>query len=248
MTLSHLSALTGPVNVADLPQPALKELQVALAALDYRTGAPDGIFGPRTEQAWKQFKSDRGQGEPEQIGPGSVKLLLAALEHAKAPNAFREALRFTLQFEGGKVNDPHDPGGRTNKGITQRTYDRWRLRQGQKAQSVYHITDEEVEAIYRRDYWTLAGCEGLALPLACVLFDSAVNYGPGAAKTFLDRAVAYPISQVPGKDFAEQREVAVRICDARIAQRKRSSLFWRFGVGWLRRDRALKALVQGMKP
>jgi lysozyme family protein len=30
----------------------------------------------------------------------------------------QQALRFTLQWEGGYVDDPRDPGGATNKGVT----------------------------------------------------------------------------------------------------------------------------------
>ena len=36
---------------------------------------------------------------------------------------FSEALRLVLAQEGGRVDDPRDPGGRTNRGITQATYD-----------------------------------------------------------------------------------------------------------------------------
>ena len=34
---------------------------------------------------------------------------------------FDKCLKFTLQFEGGFTNDPKDPGGPTNLGITQAT-------------------------------------------------------------------------------------------------------------------------------
>lgn len=35
---------------------------------------------------------------------------------------FDKMLKFILQHEGGYVNDPHDLGGETNKGITHNTY------------------------------------------------------------------------------------------------------------------------------
>ncbi len=42
--------------------------------------------------------------------------------------AFSESLPFVLRWEGGYVNHPNDPGGATNKGVTQKVYDGWRAR------------------------------------------------------------------------------------------------------------------------
>jgi lysozyme family protein len=44
--------------------------------------------------------------------------------------AFEAALPFVLRWEGGFVDHPNDPGGRTNQGVTQKVYDDWRRRQG----------------------------------------------------------------------------------------------------------------------
>ena len=44
--------------------------------------------------------------------------------------AFAAALPFVLRWEGGYVNHPKDPGGATNKGVTQRVYDRVAARPG----------------------------------------------------------------------------------------------------------------------
>ena len=38
-----------------------------------------------------------------------------------AAGNFDDCLKFTLQFEGGFVNNPKDPGGPTNLGVTQAT-------------------------------------------------------------------------------------------------------------------------------
>ena len=40
--------------------------------------------------------------------------------------AFDASLPFVLRWEGGFVDHPSDPGGRTNKGVTQAVYDEWR--------------------------------------------------------------------------------------------------------------------------
>ena len=46
-----------------------------------------------------------------------------------ASDQFVAALPFVLRWEGGFVNHPKDPGGATNKGITQAVYDNWRRSQ-----------------------------------------------------------------------------------------------------------------------
>jgi lysozyme family protein len=43
---------------------------------------------------------------------------------------FERALAAVLVHEGGYVNHPKDPGGATNKGVTQRVYDDYRLGRG----------------------------------------------------------------------------------------------------------------------
>lgn len=98
-----------------------------------------------------------------------------------------DCLRFVLRWEGGYVNHPNDPGGATNKGVTQRTYDAWRLRAGKPRADVRTITDDEVHAIYAVDYWLAARCDTLPAPLDLVAFDTAVNMGVGRAVRFLQR-------------------------------------------------------------
>ena len=70
-----------------------------------------------------------------------------------ADAALDDALKFVLRWEGGFVDHPNDPGGRTNKGVTQKVYDSWRQRQGQPVRDVKAIDDAEVISIYRGDYW-----------------------------------------------------------------------------------------------
>ncbi len=63
-------------------------------------------------------------------------------------SAFAAALPFILRWEGGYVNDPDDPGGATNKGVTQRIYDDWRKRQGLPPRDVRQLEEAELQAIY----------------------------------------------------------------------------------------------------
>lgn len=95
--------------------------------------------------------------------------------------AFRAALAFVLSWEGGYVDHPDDPGGATNQGITQATYDAWRASQGLAERSVKALTEDERDTIYWGRYWQGAGCELLDAPEALVAFDAAVHSGVGMA-------------------------------------------------------------------
>src|SRR5687767_11276425 len=75
-------------------------------------------------------------------------------------SGFARAMPRVLAHEGGKVNHPKDPGGRTNCGITQRVYDAWRVRNDLAPRDVYAMEARERDAIYRGQYWnTIRGDE-----------------------------------------------------------------------------------------
>lgn len=105
-----------------------------------------------------------------------------------------EALPTILVYEGGKVDDPADLGGRTAYGVTQRTYNAWcRDQIPPKAdRDVWEITPKEVAAIYRTQYWEKIDGDGLAAQsgkLALCVFDGAVNHGVGLSARMLQRVV-----------------------------------------------------------
>jgi lysozyme family protein len=104
------------------------------------------------------------------------------------PN-FERALKFVLKSEGGFVNHPHDKGGKTNKGILQRVYDKYRDDKQEDRRCVREITDEEVEDIYYNEYWVPGKCYKFPWPLYAVHFDGCVNSGVGQAGKWLQRAV-----------------------------------------------------------
>ena len=92
---------------------------------------------------------------------------------------FERALEFTLRWEGGYVNHPSDPGGATNRGITQVTYNQWRTQKGLPTREVRLIEEGEVRSIYWQFYW--APVEGRTAPswvqFRVCLFDTFVQFG-----------------------------------------------------------------------
>ncbi|MBN8909802.1 MAG: hypothetical protein J0H99_25115, partial [Rhodospirillales bacterium] len=100
---------------------------------------------------------------------------------------FSRALAHVLEMEGGFSNDPYDPGGPTNRGITLEVYAKFRketVEDGTRARLIAElkpIPDATVTAIYRQRYFDPASCPVFTAPLALMHFDAAVNHGVGAA-------------------------------------------------------------------
>jgi lysozyme family protein len=92
---------------------------------------------------------------------------------------FERALEFTLQWEGGYVDHPNDPGGATNKGVTQGVYDAFRKARGLPTRPVRELSTEECREIYYQHYWLPV--EGRTSPqwvqFRFALFDTFVNFG-----------------------------------------------------------------------
>lgn len=104
---------------------------------------------------------------------------------------FPRAMEFVKSWEGGYVDNPNDPGGATNKGITLATYTRWRQAHGQPVPTkddLRAISDDEAYSIYREWYWQESGADKLPWPLALAHFDTAVNAGPGRAAEMLGKS------------------------------------------------------------
>ena len=92
---------------------------------------------------------------------------------------FDKAFERLIGHEGGYVNDPRDPGGETKFGISKRSY---------PAEDIKALTLERAKAIYRRDFWGVAGCDAVPDAMKFDLFDMAVNSGPVTAIKTLQRS------------------------------------------------------------
>jgi len=157
---------------------------------------------------------------------------------------FEQALEHVLRFEGGEVNDPRDPGGHTNQGVTQRTLDRVRRKYPDAGlpESVSDLEHRHTRFIYKVEYWDLCRCSDLPASVAVQVFDAAVNQGPVDAGRFLQKAAgAYVDGKIGPKTVA-----AANNCDpAKLAREFAShrghdySLLDHlddiFGLGWMRR-------------
>lgn len=79
----------------------------------------------------------------------------------------------------------HDPV-RTQGGVTQGTYDAWRMSKGLGYADVCtSLTRDQAKAIYYERYWLASGADRLPLALALTHVDHAINAGVGAAMGIL---------------------------------------------------------------
>jgi lysozyme family protein len=167
--------------------------------------------------------------------------------------AFISALPFVLRWEGGFVDRPDDPGGRTNRGITQAVYNDWRVKKGLPAADVASISDADVNAIYEANYWLPPRCEALGNPLALVQFDTAVNMGVRRAVRLLQTAIDCPVDGAFGSgtlkafESCNRTATVTRYCDEREAYYRRLAVskpdLAVFLKGWLNRLNALRRQV-----
>lgn len=170
-------------------------------------------------------------------------------------NRFEEALKHILAHEGGKVDHPKDPGGRTNMGITQRVYNGWRSKSNLPSRDVYLIDKSEVEAIYRFQYWEPIMGDQLPEGVDFVVMDGAVNSGVGQSVKWLQRALgALYTSGIDGimgagtlgavRATNDYDALIERIIERREAFLRALKTFPTFGRGWMRRISAVKQVGQ----
>lgn len=143
---------------------------------------------------------------------------------------FDLAIGTVLEHEGGYVNDPHDPGGATNYGISLRYLrtlgdldgDGWL--EGDLDQDgdldvddIRLMTVGRATEIYRDQWWNRYRYRLIqSQAVATKVFDLAVNMGPGRAHRLLQqalRACGNPVEvdgQVGAKTRAAVREALAR--------------------------------------
>ena len=151
---------------------------------------------------------------------------------------FRDALRLVLKWEGGFSNHPNDPGGATNLGITHRTLSEWYGR-AVPIEDLRSLTVGEAEPLYRSNYWDACRCQELPNGVDLMIFDCAVNQGPGRAKRLLQRALGVAEDGVLGQVSmkAALSHDRLTLIDELAAQRAvhYARLDRAFHLGWFRR-------------
>jgi len=92
-------------------------------------------------------------------------------------NNFRPIMDQLLQAEGGLVNDPRDPGGLTDHGITARQWAMYSDLPLSKvtSQMLGTLTTGQINEFYRTQYWNVIDGDSLPSGIDCMVFHFEVN-------------------------------------------------------------------------
>ena len=164
---------------------------------------------------------------------------------------YNECLKIILMHEGGYVNHPKDPGGETNLGVTKRVYEEWGGTKDMK-----DLTIEDVEPIYKENYWNKIKGDDLPDGLDLCVFDFGVNAGPGRAAKFLQKMIGTtvdggigPMTLKAVNEYVDEngiKETITNYQNMRQEYYEGLSTFDTFGKGWTRRVEETTKLAQSM--
>ncbi len=113
---------------------------------------------------------------------------------------FKIAVQKTLTHEGGYVNNPHDSGGPTKFGITQKDM---------PGVNITNITADMAAAYYREHYWKDLYAQITDQLLGEKLFDMGVLFGVGTAVKMLQISMTHEIGMVSDGAFGPNTLAAV---------------------------------------
>ena len=176
----------------------------------------------------------------------------ACLAFTIGPSAFGP-----LGEEGGWSDNPADPGGATQRGITIGTYRGWCARNGLPAPSVDDLRlmpDSQRTVIYHDGYWRTVAGDALPLGIDLMLFDFGVDAGPGRSAEILQRAVGVAEDGAIGPvtlaaiSALDAREVIARLAVGQINHYRADPDFGTFGNGWIARTERRRMAALAMVP
>lgn len=164
---------------------------------------------------------------------------------------FSACLVELLQHEGGFVNNPADPGGATNLGITLKTLEAFREKPVSE-DDVRNLTKDEAQEIYRANYWNTMKCDDLPPGIDLMVFDFGVNAGPQRSVKLLQRAAGVtddgsvgPITLAAVR-AADPADLIARFAQGRMEHYRSLATFAVFGRGWTSRTDAVKQSAMRM--
>ena len=168
---------------------------------------------------------------------------------------FGPCVDFTFTQEGGFVDNPDDPGGATNLGITLNTLEAWE-HANLPVSAIRSLQRPLAEQIYHKNYWLKMSCGLLPGGVDLMVFDSGINIGPGRAIEQLQDALMVDVDgQIGPMTLAAAAKMNAHdlIADMALIEQhyyRSLSKVPVFGQGWLARvDRrtvaALKLIVPG---
>ncbi|CAD8201781.1 unnamed protein product [Paramecium pentaurelia] len=180
-------------------------------------------------------------------------------------SVFDVILKLILEHEGGKCNRVHDSGGKTNRGITQSTYDYecGQMMENKKVKpedrfqykDVYDLTDQEVYKFYKY-LFNKCSANQINNPETCyVFFDAVINHGQGGAIKCLQHVCNLKEDGIFGPNTEamanslNQKEIQKKMLIYRENQYKKSKNYEYNKNGWNNRLNKIRQQIEkGIMP
>ena len=157
---------------------------------------------------------------------------------------FNETMKLMLNLEGGKTDEKSDRGGRTNFGITQRTYNDWLKQNKLKSSDVFKISKERALKIYRKQFWGVIKGDQLPHNVAKAIMSMALTDGPQDSVRFIQRLLNIEqtgfmgpktLAAIWSKCKKDDKMFTKKILDAQIKRYKSDEQADIYGKGWTNR-------------
>ena len=151
-----------------------------------------------------------------------------------------KSFQLLLKSEGGYVDHPSDPGGRTNLGVTQAVWENW-IGRSSNEKEMRSLTAEMVKPLYKKKYWDACKCDELPNGLDYLVFDFAVNAGVGRSiKTLQTSVGATPDGAIGPKTLqavmvCSKDQLIDKFSDEKLKFYQSLPTFATFGRGWTNR-------------
>ncbi len=164
---------------------------------------------------------------------------------------FLDALAAVLHHEGGFVNHPKDPGGMTNLGCTKKVWEEW-VGHEVDEKTMRNLTPADVAPLYKAKYWDKVRGDDLPSGVDYVVFDAAINSGPGRAAKWLQQTVDVAIDGAIGPgtlravNSIPAAEIVEKYQQIRLDFLKALPTWDTFGKGWGRRVQEVQVAAAGM--
>lgn len=167
---------------------------------------------------------------------------------------FTRCLHEVLHMEGGYSDDPRDPGGMTNLGITRAELaDVRRVPVASITEDMMKaLTLDEASGIYQSRYWNALRCEDVPLGVDMMIFHFGVNAGNGASARVLQTLVGCLADGIVGRQtvIATCRTDAAKLIDdlaaAQLDHYRTLEKFPTFGAGWVSRVNRAQEVAKRM--
>lgn len=171
-----------------------------------------------------------------------------------AANFPHPILDFTLVEEGGFSDDPRDPGGATEHGVTLAVFRKVMKNPGLTAADLRSITPEQEMEVYKPGYWNAVRGDDLPSGIDLMTFDFGMNCGPGESEMLLQEAAGLTGDDVDGVlgqmsmaaiSRGSPSDLIAKLVGMQKAHYRSLRTFRFFGAGWLARtDRRAAAALK----